>query len=133
MKKQKEDQEELKRKDSKKASLIIYGIPENKTDAIEQMKADFNALKQLYADRVTIESKDISYISRLGDKNPDQIRPIKITCTSMDIRKEILTKNLGLKIEEGDFDMCNCKPPGNHVHIYITTDKTKQEQELEKS
>ena len=75
LKKQTEDKEEEKRRDSKKSNLIVYGIPEDKTDEAEQMLTDFNTLKELYNDRVEINKRDISTISRIGVKKPEQIRP----------------------------------------------------------
>ena len=86
MKKQQDDKAEQRRRDTKKDSLIVYGIPEEHEDASEQMKADFTTLKNLYSNRVDITTADLSYISRLGDHKEDKIRPIKITFSKIEIR-----------------------------------------------
>ena len=123
--------EEEKRKEAIKMNLIIYGIPENENDIESQMKADFNTLQELYSDRVQLDVGDLSNITRLGRKS-DKIRPLRITFVEMQKRKEILTNNKGLIMEDEEFKMCNCvKNPGKHIHINVTNDKTKLERELE--
>lgn len=132
---QKHEDEKLeeKRKAAKLNNLIVYGLQENETTEIEQMRADFNTLKDLYADKASLAARDISQITRLGEKSRDKIRPIKITFTNLEKRKEILINNKNLRIEGFQFDMCNCTTnPGKHIHINVTTDKTKKERETEK-
>ena len=135
MNKQPFDMEEAGRRESKKDSLIIYGIPEPPTeiDPIAQMKEDFKTLQTIYDGRTALEKTDFTDITRLGTKKTDKIRPIKITCVSQLKRKDILTNNLGLKLEGDHLKECDsCDQHGKHIHIYVTTDKTKQEQEAEK-
>lgn len=131
LKKQQENTEEQKRREAKQSSLIIYGVPEKNIDPTNQMLEDFKTLKLLYSNRINIEKEDISHISRLGEIKPNQIRPIKITCTSTEKRRKILINNKGLKLEGDDYDLCvntDCSYlPGKHAHVYVTTDKTKQE------
>ena len=127
-------QEEQKQRASKKASLIVYGVTETHTDNTEQMKTDFATIKQLYSDRVNITTADVTNILRLGPQKPNQIRPIKITFNNMEKRMKVLTNNQGLMIEDEELDMCaysKCSDPGKHTHVYITTDKTKQERDEE--
>ena len=96
------------------------------------MKQDFSTLQEIMSDRVSIKTSDIRDIMRLGAKKEDQTRPIKITCTSLEKRKEILTNNKNLRIENDYFNYCNCKiNPGNHIHINITNDKTLKQREDE--
>ena len=130
--KQVEDKEEEARKASKALNLVIYGVPENNLNEKEEMKQDFLSLKKIYESKVEIETSSITHIMRIGKKAENKIRPIKITCTNAEIRKDILTKNQYLRIEDEAFKMCNCKMnPGKHVHINVTTDKTKKEREEE--
>ena len=132
LQKQVDEREEEFRKASKSQNLIIYGIPENESDPVEQMKYDFSILSQVYENKVEIQKTDITQIIRIGKKNPSKIRPIKITCANNEIRKEILTNNKFLRMEGEMYNTCNCKVnPGKHIHINITTDKTKKEQEEE--
>ena len=131
--KQHADKEEQQRRDAKKTSLIVYGIKElQHDDKSTQMMADFNTLSTLYSDRVEISKNDLTNISRVGNQKPGQIRPIKITFTNMEKRSKILTNNKGLKICDEEYDECTtCNEHGKHVHVYITTDKTKLEREEE--
>ena len=130
--KQVEDKEEEARKASKVLNLIIYGIPEDGINEKEQMKQDFLTLKEIYKDKVEIETTSITHIMRIGKKAENKLRPIKITCANAEIRKDILTQNKYLRIEGDSFKMCNCKiNPGKHLHINVTTDKTKKEREEE--
>ena len=63
---QAEDKEEETRKASKALNLIIYGIPENETDEVHQMKQDFLMIKQVYENKVTIDTTDFTQIIRIG-------------------------------------------------------------------
>ena len=128
------DKIEDERKIAKANNLIVYGLPENETDEVNQMTADYNLLKHLYRNKVTISPTDFSQIMRLGIKAANVTRPVKLTFTSQATRKEVLTTNQGLLIEDDEFEMCNCtNNPGKHKHVNITTDKTKQEREIEKN
>ena len=127
----KSDLEEEKRKETIKMNLIIYGIPESENNVEDQMIADFNTLKDIYSDRVQLNSADFSSIIRLGKKN-DKIRPIRITLLESQKRKEILTNNQGLRLESDEYEECRCRyNPGRHIHVNVTNDKTKQEREAE--
>ena len=129
---QAEDKEEETRKASKALNLIIYGIPENETDEVHQMKQDFIMIKQVYENKVTIDTTDITQIIRIGKKSEGKTRPIKITCVNAEIKKEILTNNKFLRIEGEQYEMCECRTnPGKHLHVNVTTDKTKKEREDE--
>lgn len=129
----------VKRRDDLNNNLVIYGIPEsdeNGENNTEQMKADFLTIKDLYVNRVPISSNDLLQVTRLGLPKDNQIRPIKITFASMQKKQEVLrnNKNLILYGEEHD-DECelqHCEEEENHKHIYVTTDKTKQQRAEEK-
>lgn len=132
LQKQANEREEESRKASKSMNLIVYGIPENEVEPLQQMKYDYSILRQVYANKVEIEKTDITQITRIGKKNVNKSRPIKITCASSEVRKEILTNNQYLRMEGDLFNFCNCRVnPGKHIHINVTTDKTKKEQEEE--
>ena len=126
--------EEDKRIEDKEKNLIVYGVPEDReVNKAEQMKADYNTISKLYLEKVELATKDLVQITRIGT-NTDHIRPIKLTFANMDKRLAILRNNKSL-ILDGDFDMCNasfCQDKKKHKHIYVTTDKTKQQRETEK-
>ena len=122
--------------ESKKYSLIVYGIPENCENSVDQMKADFNTIKQLYTERVEIKKEDLRDLTRVGTSKPGQTRPIKITFNDMEQRMKVLTNNQKLRLDhDGDntctYDTCS-ELTTKHTHVYISTDKTKQEMETEK-
>ena len=123
--------EEDKRKAAKTQNLIVYGLQELHTKVIDQMKEDFSTLQNLYADKVQLTETDISSITRLGQKKDGKIRPIRVTFVDALKRREILVNNKGLKIEGQQYDLCECKNAGKHIHINITNDKTQQERETE--
>ena len=135
VKKQKGEKEEEKRRDDREENLVVYGIPEEHADDTEQMKADYSTVKKLYHNRVELTTKDILQITRLGLKKVDLIRPIRIAFTSMAKRTEILRNNRDLKLEGEQFQVCTatfCEQNQKHQHIYVSTDKTKQQREEEK-
>ena len=123
---------EEKRQAARAANLIIYGLPENiELDEKEQMKADFKLLQDILSDRVELSTKDFNDMRRLGANN-GKPRPLRVTFTSLEKRKEVLTNNMGLIINDDKFDNCPCRTnPGRHVHINITNDKTPQQRENE--
>lgn len=135
VKQQKDEKEEEKRRDDKERNLIVYGVPEESEDETEQMKADFNTVKKLYSLKVELTAHDIIQIIRLGLKSDDQIRPIRLTFSSMQKRLEVLRRNKDLKLEDDKFEMCTstfCTEHQKHKHIYVSTDKTRQQRDHEK-
>ena len=133
---QREEKEEEKRRGEKEKSLIVFGVPETCEDKAEQMKEDFNTIQKLYTTKAELSKEDLLQITRLGTKKEKQVRPIKMTFTSMQKRAEILRNNKNLILEGENLSECTsdfCNDKGmNHQHIYITTDKTKQQIEEEK-
>ena len=130
---QKHQQQSIEEKQQalRAANLIIYGFPETEESESEQMKQDFNSIQDILSDRVDIIYSDFKDIRRLGTKK-DKSRPIRVTCTSLEKRKEILVNNIGLRIQSDDFEECKCKQnPGRHLHINITNDKTRNQRETE--
>ena len=125
----------------KENSLIVYGIPEKKDDATEQMKEDFAEVKFIYNTKVTLNSKDLTQIIRVGDKakadKDKKIRPIRLTFTNPTKRLEILRNNKNLRLEDEDFMICTsdfCEEKGSkHNHIYVSPDKTKKQRDEEKA
>ena len=133
IKSQQDVTEEVKRRDDAKNSLIVYGVPENADNRSNQMKADFTTIKELYRNRVPISTNDLQQVARAGPLKDNQIRPIKITFTSMEKRLEVLRNNKNLILygeNECELDFCNEEE--DHKHIYVSTDKTKKQREEEK-
>ena len=126
------DMKEEKQKATRSKNLIVYGLPETPNVQIKElMMSDFKKIKDLYEGRVDINPNDITAITRLGNKKENKIRPIRLTFIDDQCRKEILTNNKGLLIEGNEYDECECRAGGKHIHVNITNDKTKQERELE--
>ena len=134
IKQERDDRVEEKRREDNKNNLIVYGVPEQHDDETDQMKADFATLKDLYQPRVNIYSKDLLQVTRLGQKKENQIRPIKLTFADIQKKSEVLrnNKNLKLYIDENECELDFCDEEDNHKHVYITTDKTRQQRDEEK-
>ena len=130
---QKEEKEEQERIDNKKNNLIVYGLPENKAIEAEQMLTDFKTVRDLYRDRVEIKENDIIDIKRLGKTTENRFRPLRIVFKDNELRNDVLKNNKYLKLEGDEHELCNCKFPSKHIHIYLTDDKTKKQQEADKS
>ena len=132
--KQSDQTQEDQRKAANANNLIVYGAPELDTDDVaNEMKADFALIKHLYDGKATLAESDIANLTRIGNKKANVTRPIRITFKSLEKRKEILINNQDLLIQGEEHKMCNCtKNPGKHIHVNITTDKTKLEREAEK-
>lgn len=133
---QKDEKEEDKRRGDKEKSLIAYGVTEIHEDKNEQMKEDFKTIEKLYSSKVELATNDFLQITRLGAQKENQIRPIKMTFVNMQKRTEILQNNKSLILEGVDLKECTaafCNDQGmKHQHIFITTDKTKQQMEEDK-
>ena len=136
VKKQKVEKEEEKRREGRENNLVVYGVPEEEEDTAKQMNLDYNVVKHLYNHRVNIEPEDLIQITRLGDKKPEQIRPIRITFSSMEKRTRVLRNNRDLKLYDGQAEECtytNCNDEDKkHLHVYVSPDKTKQQRDQEK-
>ena len=117
---QKEEEILIKKKED---NLIIYGMPESDaTDKKEEMLEDYRRIKQVYSDKVEIEQNDLKHITRIGIKENDKTRPIQITLSSQNKRKQILTNNMYLKLLDNDIS----------TNIYVSTDRTKKQREADK-
>ena len=124
--------EEVQRREDNQKNLIIYGVPEeHKDDKTEQMKADFETLQKIYNNKVGITRTDLIQINRVGPHKDNQIRPIRITLADLQKRSEILRNNKNLKLPiELEGSTCNlefCEDEEPHKHIYVSTDKTRQQ------
>ena len=134
LKQHSEEKLEEKRKEGREQNLIIYGIPEQNENYLEQLKEDFRVIQELYSDRVNIIHEDIANLTRLGTKRGEKTRPIRITFVSAEKRIKFLRNNKNLLLYDETFPPCEavfCNTDENHLHIYVSPDKTKQERELE--
>ena len=134
LKQHSEEKLEEKRKEGREQNLIIYGIPEQNENYVEQLKEDFRVIQELYSDRVNIIHEDIANLTRLGTKRGEKTRPIRITFVSAEKRIKFLRNNKNLLLYDETFPPCEavfCNTDENHLHIYVSPDKTKQERELE--
>ena len=132
-----EEKIEEKRIEEKESSLVIYGVPEAHQDHKEQLKQDFNIINQLYEGRVTISPDEVTSLTRLGKQKKENIRPIRITFASTEKRMKVLRNNKNLVLYDDSSSSCTanfCKlEDTKHRHIYVSTDKTKQQREIEKT
>ena len=114
--------EETKAKKRKENNVIIFNIPENKTDDnAEDFKQDLIKLKKVFENRVVLEKQDIKAVFRIGTykSNPTKPRPILMKLSSID-KKEELLKIRNLKFIDDD----------KQIHkVYVNVDRTKKEQE----
>ena len=109
--------------EKKKDSLIIFGMPEiNTDDKTEEMLSDFKKIVKIYEGKVTLNKEDLSYNSRIGIKEENKKRPIKISLKDPKKRIDLLSKNQELKLLE---DAVSTK-------IYVSPDKTKKQREADK-
>lgn len=105
--------------DKKKDNLVVYGMPESDTeDKKAEMLEDYRKIKKAYDGKVNVEKEDITHLTRLGKKGTNP-RPIQFTLASQDKRKELLTKNMNLKLMENN----------ESIQIYVSTDRTKKQRE----
>ena len=105
----------------KKDNLIIYGMPEAVTDdKKEEMLEDFTRVKKIYEGKVNVDQGDLTQLTRLGTKEANKRpRPILITLANQNKRKELLTKNMDLKLTANN----------ESIPIYVSTDRTKKQRE----
>ena len=108
--------------EKKKDNLIVFGMPESNTeDKKDELLEDFRRIQKIYEGRTVLEQADIKHMTRLGEKKDRHIRPIQLVLTP-NKRKDLLTKNLDLKLLEND----------TSTNIYVTTDRTKKQREDDK-
>ena len=135
LKYQEDYKEEAKKREATQNCLIVYGIAEKEANKNEQIKADYKHIKELYKSRVDFQTTDLSQISRVGQQKENQTRPIKITFTNPEKKLKVLRNNKNLIMYGDDYEDCGfdfCEEEENHKHIYVTTDKTKQQRDEEK-
>ena len=111
--------------DKKKDNLIIYNMPEaTNDDKKEEMLEDFRNIQKVYNGRVVLEKRDLTKVTRLGAKAADKTRPILITFSTQEKRKEILTKNMNLKLLDEESN--------TSTNIYVSTDRTQKQRDADK-
>ena len=105
--------------DKKKDNLMIYGMPEsNIEEKKEEMIEDFRKLKKAYEEKVELKEDDLKHITRIGTKGNGKIRPIQITLSSQNKRKELLTNNMNLKLLENNIS----------TNLYVSPDRTRDKE-----
>ena len=115
-----EQREEETLIEKKKDNLIIYGMPETNTDdKEEELLEDYEKLKKVYEGKVNVAEEDFTHMTRIGKKETNHTRPIQITLANQEKRKELLTKNMNLKL----------KVNNESTPIYVSTDRTKKQRE----
>lgn len=109
--------------DKKKDNLIIYGMPESETEnKKEEMLEDYRRIEKVYSGKVELQKEDIVHMTRIGTKDEEKTRPIQITLANQTKRKELLTKNMNLKLLEDDLS----------TPIYVSPDRTRKQREADK-
>ena len=117
--------EETKAKKRKEKNVILFNIPEEKTDDdAEDFKQDLSKIRSLFENRVIIEKEDVKAVFRIGTYQADSANPRPILMKLKSIEK----KNELLKLRNLNFIDKN-----KLVHkIYINLYRTKKEQEQHK-
>lgn len=128
---QRAEWEEAKERKEKESSLIVYGIVETEEQERHQMKSDYQTIHTLYRGKVDLSVNDFLQVKRLGNKKPNQVRPVKLTFASMEKKRSVLRNNMNLKLYNFEFDECSetfCDDEDKaHKHIYVSPDRTKQQ------
>ena len=116
--------DETRLREKKKNNLIVFNMPEKEdvSDNEELMMNDFSKLKQIYQGRVDLKERDLLNVTRLGNKNPEKIRPILLVFKDEEIRTKILRNNRDLKLKEDNISSS----------IYVHIDRTQKQRETEK-
>ena len=125
--KNKVDEEDLKEanlRDKKKLNLIFFDFKEEEHESTEDlMKDDFNKIKSVYEERVPLNEKDITHITRIGKKTAGKTRPILVSFKNEEIKMQILRNGRNLTLKTDDWESCN---------VYVAMDKTPKQRETEK-
>ena len=87
------------------------------------MKDDFNKIKSVYEERVPLNEKDITHITRIGKKTAGKTRPILVSFKNEEIKMQILRNGRNLTLKTDDWESCN---------VYVAMDKTPKQRETEK-
>jgi hypothetical protein len=105
-------------KERRKCNLIIHGLEENANgDLSEQKLQDEGRVKDaLYSIKAELTAVPTE-LTRLGEKKPGRIRPVRITVNSITAKRDILSKARLLR-ENASFD-----------NVYIGPDLTFKERE----
>lgn len=82
-------------KEKKKNNLLIFGIEEEEESTLGLLEIVQNTIKSDL--EISLETKDVSRIHRIGAIKENKIRPVLITFTDTWKRREILKKKRSLK------------------------------------
>ena len=115
-----ENEYEEKVRLQKANNVVIFHVPEPNFDEELNYKHDVKAVHKLLSERVAIKKEEVLLVKRQGF-NKEKTRPIVIRFSNQEIRKKVLALR-NLTYEDSD----------QTHNIYITTDKTRKEQEEHK-
>ena len=108
----------------KEKNIIIYNVPESEgNEETEVFKEDIRKIQTIFKNRVNLEKEEVKEIRRIGrEKNESRARPICMSFNNIEKQTEILKlRNVTYVNETKD-----------ETNIYITIDRTKQEQAVHK-
>ena len=108
----------------KEKNIIIYNVPESEGDEEKEVfKEDIRKIQTIFKHRVNLEKEEVKEIRRIGrERNESRARPICMSFNNIEKRTEILKlRNVTYVNETAD-----------ETNIYITIDRTKQEQAVHK-
>ena len=133
-------QEELNRKteedrdaENRKKNIIIYRIPEKKTDNVSERKAsDTNFVKDMLDGvfNVNLEENDIEKMFRLGRWNEDKARPLLVAFKSCEMKDHIMANAKKLRQSVAKFQgisVANDLHPKERNEIKQLVDNAKLE------
>ena len=88
---------EIERRNFRRLNLVISGIPEQNHGSVDERKTfDENEISKVLQE-LSIQSSKVKQIQRVGKPKPDRPRLIKLCCTTIEDRKEILMKGKSLR------------------------------------
>ena len=113
--------DELNKRESRKKNIVLYNVTEsNKDRGEERKKDDLKALDEVFntMDLDVNTKEDVTFITRIGEKNPSKQRPLMFGCCSELLKSDILKR--AKLLANTDFE-----------HISVVPDLTKKQRQTE--
>jgi len=116
--------QQVHEKEKRKLNLMFFKVPECASeDTEERIQYDTGKVKDIVTQDLSLTWKDdVQTFTRIGKKNSDAIRPLRVTMKCMDDKKRILDRLRDLRANKDDIIKS----------IFIQADMTKEEREERK-
>ncbi len=87
---------ELEEREKRKSNLMFFGVEEIESDDADTRKThDIMRVKEVSEELG--EDVNVEKVVRLGKKSEDKVRPIKVTLTTPEMKRKVLTKAKNLR------------------------------------